>query len=143
MVDILLSKHKINELKRELASIEESIKDHHEAEHENIKMSYHEAVSFDVTIGSKHARLKELKSIIAKAEVLPDKIKSKKAVLGSWIDVESNENLEKFRLVHPIEADPSLNLLSTESPLGKLFSSKRKGDTFTFNQRHYTVLNIY
>lgn len=140
---ILLSKQKIEELKVELKNVKADVRKHHEEEHENMRMSYREAASFDVTIGSKQARLKQLEKILKSAEVLSERVESNKAVLGSWVELEDeNGDISKYRLVHPLEAEPAKGLLSVESPLGKLLLGKLKGDITNFNNRKFAIQSI-
>ncbi|MFC1780262.1 GreA/GreB family elongation factor [Patescibacteria group bacterium] len=143
MKKILLSKEKIGELKKELKKLKKDVLKHHEDEHENIKMSIREAASYDVVIGSKQVKLNELKNTIKCAEILPEKIESERSVLGSWIEVKDEKgDSRNYRLVHPIEANPSKNLLSVESPLGRALIDKKEGDKVVFNDNEVEIIAI-
>jgi transcription elongation GreA/GreB family factor len=143
MNKIYLSKGRIAELRKELRKLKADVLKHHEDEHENIKMSYREAVSFDIVIGAKEARVRKLKEILKNVGILPNRVENEKVVLGSHIELKDEEgNANKYRLVHPIEADPSENLLSVESPLGKVLLNKCEGDKVVFNGSEVEIITI-
>ncbi len=141
--EILLSKGKIKELKKELKGIKKQVLKHYEAEHETILASMREAASFDVTIKVKQSRLNTLKNILKNVKVLPSKIDSDKVILGSWIELrDENDKIIKYRIVHPLEADPKRSLLSVESPLGTLLLNKEVNSIVNLNEREYRIVSI-
>jgi transcription elongation factor GreA len=143
MTKILLSQQKIDSIKKELAQLKYEVLEHHEAEHENIKMSIREAASYDVTIGARQVKVRELEKILKDVEVLPDSVNSEEAVLGSWVELEDEDgNCQKYRLVHPLEADPKKGLLSVESPLGKKLLNKKKNEFIDFNDSRQKIANV-
>lgn len=135
-MNILLSKQKIKELMKQLSEFEESLSTQ---QTENVKSggalnSWHETASFAATQDALKANVRKLRSILTTAKVLPDKVSSNKVTLGSWVTIEdSNQKQIKYRLVHPLEADPFNNLISIKSPIGKELSGKRVGEQVELN----------
>lgn len=145
MIKIFLSKQKITELKKQLRDLESSLKDQRDeaGKRGGLLDSWHETAAYGATQAAIEAKVKELKGILEKGEELPEKIASDKVVLGSWVEVKDDYgNVSKYRLVHPLEADPAKGLLSVKSPLGKLLLGKEKGDTANFNSRKLTIQSI-
>jgi len=141
---ILLSKNKIEELTRELEDLKYRIKHFHEYSHDTILSSMMESVSFEVTVKSKQKKLHEIETILLNTSTLPEKIKSKKVLLGSWVKVKNNTGAAStYRIVHPIEADPSKHFISIESELGKLLINNKKGYKYEFNSSNYYIIRIY
>ncbi len=76
-------------------------------------------------------RIAELEGMLRNAVVLDDGETSKSGVIGvgSKVTVDFGGEEEVYTLVGAIEAKPSQNLISTESPIGKALRGKRAGDT--------------
>lgn len=143
MKEIKLSKNKIAELEKKMKKLKAEVLKHHEDEHENIKTSLREAASSDVDIKAREEKLRETEGILKLAEELPDDLSSDEATLGSWIKIENEKgNFIKYRLVHPIEADPTKSLISIESPLGKVLEGANVGDVVTISGRMIKVLEL-
>ncbi len=80
-------------------------------------------------------------------KIVPKSIHSNAvAVLWSKVILETNNQRQEFILVPDgiggRKLDNGIVLLSTSSPLGKVVLDKRLGDTFTFNQKKFTVLAV-
>tara|TARA_Y100000310_G_scaffold311033_1_gene356919 strand:+ start:209 stop:727 length:519 start_codon:yes stop_codon:yes gene_type:complete len=78
-------------------------------------------------------RVLELERKIKNARIITDKktASSKEAEIGSTITVRnktSRADPEIFTIVGSTEADPMENKISNESPLGKSFLGRKKGD---------------
>ena len=106
---ILLSSEKIESLKEEYKRLEKEIFLHDKTNVAAGTMAYSfkDAATEEMVIEAKRKKLKEIKAVLKKAEVLTEK--------------------KKFRIVHPIEADPVKGLISSESPLGKGLIGKGEG----------------
>lgn len=82
--------------------------------------------------GREEARIKEIESLLRTAVVVDSSGKASKTVrIGATVqvlDIAKNKKL-KFTLVSPSEANPLDGKISNESPLGKAFLGKRKGQT--------------
>lgn len=94
-------------------------------------------------------RIAELKTIFGNAHVLePGSIPTDRVGIGSMVTVEDIEYADTFdiRLVSSVEADPSRDLISNESPLGTAIYGHSKGDTVVFEapegRKKYRVVDI-
>lgn len=134
MVKILLSKQKLEELKKERDTLSKEIYGISKGESEDGLMSYSwkdEAV-LATQLAPKRKRLKELENLIKNASVLEEKSNDGKIDIGSEVELRySSGKKNKIRLVHPVEADPLKSLISVESPLGKQLFNKKVGDGVT------------
>jgi transcription elongation factor GreA len=76
-------------------------------------------------------RIADLEGMLRNAVVLDDDETAKTGVIGvgSRVTVDFGGDEEVYTLVGAIEAKPSQNLISTESPIGKALRGKRAGDT--------------
>ena len=78
-------------------------------------------------------RIEELKSILSGAVVIDETAAPRDRVgLGGRITVVEaggDGTHETYRLVGPVEADPSRGMISNESPLGKALMDHQVGDT--------------
>lgn len=76
------------------------------------------------------SRIAELEAMLKEATVVAfDKSSSEKVQLGSKICVKNSSGKElEFQLVGSNEVDPAMGKISNESPLGKAFLGKKKGD---------------
>jgi transcription elongation factor GreA len=80
-------------------------------------------------------RIADLKTIFASAQVLdPAAISTEVAGIGAWVTVRNEDRGTEFevRLVASIEADPDLDMISVESPMGQAILGKRQGDVAVF-----------
>ena len=82
--------------------------------------------------GFVEGRIRELKGIIAQAEVI-EKKETGKVRIGSFVFLKSSEGKEKFQIVGPEEADILNNKISFKSPLGEAILNKKKGDVVRIN----------
>lgn len=142
---ILISKNKIKSLEKELERLKEEIflHDKSNADQGTMTYSFNDAAVSEILIKPKRKREKEIKSILKDAKELPQKIDSEKAVLGSWVYLEGNNKKRvKYRLVHPIEAAPQNNLLSVQSPLGKLLLNKKASEQVKFRKKKFKIIKI-
>jgi transcription elongation factor GreA len=75
------------------------------------------------------ARIAELETIIASAEIIKDSSRNDQVVLGSRVVLRGNNKIKKeFQIVGTVEADPSEDKISDESPIGRELIGKKKGD---------------
>lgn len=91
-------------------------------------------------------RIEEIEHILANAEVIKAK-KSKEIVLGSTVTLKHPAGNEvTVQIVGTIEADPAVQKISDESPIGKALLGKKEGDEVEIVKPaetiKYTVLNI-
>jgi transcription elongation factor GreA len=96
------------------------------------------------------ARIKELESKLARAEVIdPSKLPNKDRVMfGVRVTLEEIEsgNQITYKLVGPDESEPENGLISVTSPIGRALLGKRVGDEVRVQTpggiREFVVLNI-
>ncbi len=93
-------------------------------------------------------RIKEISQILDNYELLVegDKCEPTKIQLGSTIKVKEKDKILEFKLVSSLEADPSKNYISDDSPLGKKLLKAKLGDTITVIVRtniiRYKILEV-
>jgi transcription elongation factor GreA len=74
------------------------------------------------------ARIAELENIIRNVTIIEESKGSEQVDLGSTVIVEREGVTKKFFIVGSHEVDPVQGKISNESPLGRAFLGKRKGD---------------
>jgi len=92
------------------------------------------------------ARIAELEAML-KDSIVTKKHKNASAVsIGSKIEVKVNNKALSFEIVGSNEVDPAQGKISNESPLGKEFIGKEKGDTIEVQVPagviHYKIISI-
>ncbi len=73
-------------------------------------------------------RIQELRSILLRSRVLePDQIPTTHVGLGSKVRVKNTQTgaILEFTIVGPVEADPELNKISNESPVGRALMGRK------------------
>ena len=73
-------------------------------------------------------RIAELEELVRTASII-SKLTTETVELGATIDVEGSAGTRTFTIVGSEEADPATGRISNESPLGRVFLGRRKGDT--------------
>lgn len=92
------------------------------------------------------AEVEKIVKILRYAQVI-DKKDSNYVELGSTVDLKLGNNVVKYTLVDSIEANPLLNKISPESPLGRALIGKKLHEIVRFANRkgrkyNYEVLDI-
>lgn len=128
----------------EIASRIRESQEHGEFSEDNSEL---DEVKFEQAIVE--SRISELKTIFGAAQQLdPKSIPTDHIGIGSIAKVEDKEFGDQFevRVVASIEADPSRDLISNESPMGMALLGASKGETVEFETpdgvRVYKVLSI-
>ena len=75
------------------------------------------------------ARIFELEETIRGATLIKKENGKDVVGVGSTLEVKKDGKKIKYTIMGSEEADPALNLISNESPLGRAFIGKRTGDT--------------
>ena len=70
----------------------------------------------------------KIADILQRADIVMETSASSDVRLGSTVSLFSGSKTAKYTVVNTIEADPSENKISTESPLGKALIGKKKRD---------------
>jgi transcription elongation factor GreA len=91
-------------------------------------------------------RIDEIRDILARSEVTAEECKIA-ADVGSEIVLAHNKHIQVFRLVSPVEVDPSKNKISLESERGKKLKGLKVGDKIMLENEEgveleYVVLYI-
>jgi transcription elongation factor GreA len=93
------------------------------------------------------SRISELEFILKEATVVKyDKNANSSVQMGSKVNVKFNGSEMDFQIVGSNEANPSQMKISNESPMGKAFMGKKKGDKVDVNtpggKVKYTILDV-
>jgi transcription elongation factor GreA len=77
------------------------------------------------------SRIQEIENTLKFAKVKSDTEASKKIDIGSkvHVEVEGDKNTFQFEIVGATEADPAVQKISYESPIGKSLYGSKVGDT--------------
>jgi len=91
-------------------------------------------------------KIKELEQFLGEAIIVTKKHKCDYVEVGCTVIVKNSESKKEFVLVGSEEANPSQGMISNESPLGRAFLGKKKGEEVivqTPNGKiHYKILDI-
>jgi len=94
-------------------------------------------------------RIAELKTLFSNAQVLEEKqIRTDRVGIGSFVTVADMQYDDEFeiRVVSSLEADPTRDLVSNESPMGTALFGRRKDEDVVFDapegKKHYRVMAI-
>ncbi|MEK7192090.1 MAG: transcription elongation factor GreA [Patescibacteria group bacterium] len=91
-------------------------------------------------------RIVELEDMVKNAVVIQKSAGKDNVQIGSTVEVEKNGNRLKYKIVGPEEARPEAGLISNESPLGKNFLGKKKGESVKVKtpggESVYKIINI-
>jgi len=78
---------------------------------------------------SNEGRIEEIKIILENAVIIDSSIsRSETVIVGSGVKVDSDRGAQDFIIVGATESDPIKGFISNESPLGKAFLGRKKGD---------------
>lgn len=77
------------------------------------------------------ARIKELEYMMDHAKIIEDKKEEGVVNLGSTVKLDylEDDDIDEYKIVGSMEADPFNNKVSNESPIGKAILGKKVGDT--------------
>lgn len=93
------------------------------------------------------SKIKELKNLIANVEIAPDKQGDSVIDVGDEIEIQDeNGDCFTYKIVGLNEGNPSKNLVSVDSILGKSLVGKREGETVSvqlpMKVKKYKILAI-
>ena len=78
-------------------------------------------------------RIAELQGLLKNAVTIEASDKEDTVVMGSTIEVKSDNGTETFRIVGSAEANPQERKISNESPLGRAFLGRKIGEEIEIN----------
>ena len=93
-------------------------------------------------------RIKEINTILDNYEIIEEKntCEPTKIKLGSTVKIKERDKILEFKIVSSMEADPSKNYISDDSPLGKKLLKAKVGDIITIivraNILRYKILEV-
>ncbi|CAN5438833.1 transcription elongation factor GreA [soil metagenome] len=94
-------------------------------------------------------RIAELKSMFSNAQILDEStISGDRVSMGTYVSLEDMQFDDEFevRIVSGIEADPTLDLISSDSPMGTALMGHAAGDIVTFDapegKKRYKVIKL-
>jgi transcription elongation factor GreA len=139
-----LSKEKINNLKEEYNSLNNSLLKQNEGTTKSggPMDSFKEAASFSIALQALESKVAELKEALTDYQILPDYIEGNKLLLGKWFVIKSDLGERKYRLVDTLESNPKDGLISFESPLGKEVLNRERGHKFKLNENQFEIISI-
>ena len=94
------------------------------------------------------SRIIELEEMVRNASLIKEEAQRKggEVDIGSTTILQKGEQTIKYTIVGSQEARPDVNLISNESPLGKVLLGKKVGETVEVNaprgKTHYKILKI-
>lgn len=122
-----LTKKGLDELKVQLDRLrKEQIKMSRRLINMDVKEKEEFMMSTDATSHLDNIELKvsEISDVLQRADIIPNNRSRSSVELGSTVFLESDFQKVRYTLVNSIEADPSANKISEESPLGRALIGK-------------------
>lgn len=113
----------------EIAARLRDSKDHGEFSDDNSEL---DEVKFEQAMVE--GRIVDLKSVLLNAQVLtPAEVSNREVTIGTIAEIVNTKakKVRKIKLVSSVEADPTNELISVESPLGEALYGSKKGDKVT------------
>ncbi|MFA5777546.1 MAG: transcription elongation factor GreA [Parcubacteria group bacterium] len=96
--------------------------------------------------GENESRIAELEMVIKDSKVVEHDNSTKDVHMESKVKVKFNGSEMEFQIVGSNEADPGSFKISNESPMGKAFMEKKKGDRVEVDtpsgKIKYTILDL-
>jgi transcription elongation factor GreA len=136
-------KEKLHELKERRKDISKQIQEAQDRGDISESAEYAEAKESQAF---NEGRIKELEQLLNDAVIITKKGGCDKVEVGCQIFVQNKDHKKEFTIVGSEEADPSAGMISNESPLGRAFLGKKKGDEIMVNtpngKSHYKILKI-
>ncbi|MBQ9016838.1 transcription elongation factor GreA [Candidatus Saccharibacteria bacterium] len=86
-------------------------------------------------------RILEIEEILKSAKIIRSAAHSK-VVLGATVKVKVDGKQKIYSIVGPVEANPLEGKISDQSPIGKALLGLKEGDSTTFNNKTYKVVEI-
>lgn len=92
-----------------------------------------EYLSFQEDLNFLEVRIMELENILNNTELIkvPSRDRQDSIDLGATVSVELDGEIDEFKIIGTLEADPSNGKISNESPIGQALLGKRVGETVT------------
>jgi len=145
-----ISLQKLKELKQELEVLREKrtqiAKRIHDAQEMGDLSENAEYAAAKEAQAFNEGKIQKIKRIIKEAVVISKKKKCEIVDVGCQIVAKNKDGKREFTIVGSEEADPAQGKISNESPLGRVFLGKKKGDEVICQtpkgKVHYKILNL-
>jgi transcription elongation factor GreA len=124
-----LTKKGLDGLRKQLDHLrEEQIKMSRRLMKMDVKEREEYVVSTDATnhLDNIEQQVMKITEVLMRADIIHTKKNRKRVGLGSTVFLESDFHKTNYTLVNSIEADPSANKISEDSPLGKALIGKKE-----------------
>ena len=90
-------------------------------------------------------QISELENMLTTAKII-EHVSTNKVSIGSCVKIKSGNLEHEYLIVSKVEADPTENKISNESPIGKKLLGKKVGDEFEVDtpagKKTYKILSI-
>ena len=114
---------------------------------------YEDNIQYDLELEKQtllERRISELESILSDYKIIDEK-KAKIAAdfisIGAMVKVECDGEVDKFKIVGSVEANPIKNLISNESPVGQALLGSKVGDVIEVTtpvvKLKYKILEVF
>lgn len=87
-------------------------------------------------------RILEIENLIARAEIIVPNTDRSRVRLGHTVSLEQGEKTKRYQILGSAETNPSLGIISHNSPLGAALLGHRSGDTVRLNGKEYRIMGI-
>lgn len=74
-------------------------------------------------------RISELENILKSVKLIAEQHEQDFVVIGSTVKIDMDGEIDEFKIVGRVEADPAKKRISNESPLGTALLGAKKGET--------------
>ncbi len=103
-----------------------------------------EFVSFQEDINSLRSRMDEIETVLANHELIKNPPKEHQSVvhLGAKVKIEVRGKENEVTILGTLEANPNLQHISNESPVGKALLGHKVGDEIMISSPHQVVYKI-
>lgn len=97
-------------------------------------------------MGFIQGRIQEIEEIMKNVKIIEEQEGGDTVRIGSTVEVESKSGPRTYKIVGSAEADPINGLISNESPMGRSFLNRKKGEEVEVQTpggvMYYTILDI-
>lgn len=145
-----ISRQKLNELEKELGELKIKrnliAKRIHAAQDIGDLSENAEYIEAKESQAFNEGKIQELEQTIKQAIIISKKRNCSVVEIGCQVIVENKYEKREFTIVGSEEADPLKGKISNESPLGRVFLNRKKGDEVIAQtprgKAHYKILEI-
>lgn len=128
MEEIHISPEKLEELKER---------------HQELRDRIQEADKDEEALPLVREEAEKLKKVIENAKIIdPEERDQHKVGLGALVRVKQENNVNEFKIVDSIEADPRKGKISRNSPIGGALIGKKSGEKVKINSKKKIELEI-